>query len=80
MIGELPASAFPVCMFCGALVTRPGSPLVLHEVTGFTRPRSAGGANHIIARKETGRVVCDRCALRVTADGYATEQEALFDA
>jgi hypothetical protein len=36
---------------------------VLREVTGFTRPRDQGGANHIIARHETGRLVCGECAI-----------------
>jgi hypothetical protein len=65
MSGELPESAYPRCLVCGE-AARP-SPRVLHEVVGYTRPRSAGGANHIIARRETGRVVCAVCAEWVQA-------------
>jgi len=50
---------------------------MLYEVVGFTRPCSQGGANHIIARRETGRVVCARCAPRVEA-GIDVSQEAMF--
>ena len=63
----LPDSALPRCLVCGEIVRNPDSPRVLHEIRGFTRPRSQGGANHIIARHETGRVVGDCCAGRVQA-------------
>jgi len=35
---------------------------VLHEVTGWSKPRAEGGTNHVIGRQETGRMVCGRCA------------------
>jgi hypothetical protein len=59
-LNELPDSAYPPCLICSKPV-RPGT-RVLHEVLGFTRHRHGGGANHIIGRRETGRVVCDDCA------------------
>lgn len=62
-MSALPSSAYARCASCGEPV-KP-SPLVLHEVVGYTRPRSDGGANHIIARRETGRLVCADCSLSV---------------
>ena len=74
-VGDLPASAYKRCLVCGEPV-RPTS-RTLTEIVGYTRPRSAGGANHVIARRETGRVVCDVCAERVQA-GIDEGQEALL--
>jgi hypothetical protein len=71
---ELPDSAYPRCLQCGG-PAKP-SPRLLHEIVGYTRPRNAGGANHIIARRETGRVVCARCA--ETVQSGAEGQEALL--
>ena len=75
-LGDLPASAFPRCLVCGEPV-QPNS-RTLAEVVGYTRPRSAGGANHIIGRRETGRVVCERCAIGVQA-GIDERQGSLLD-
>jgi len=50
---ELPDSARNHCMICGEPVDHVG----LYEVTGFEEPRSQGGANKIIDRRRTGRVV-----------------------
>jgi len=58
-VGEIPESAYPRCMFCGAPVR--SMRLALQEVTGFTRHRDAGGANHIIGRPETGKIVGAEC-------------------
>jgi hypothetical protein len=61
---ELPESALPRCLVCGEPVpTMRGR--VLYEVHGYERPRAGGGANHIIARRLTGRVVGECCADRV---------------
>jgi len=63
---SLPRSAYEDCLRCGGPVA-PGDPRALTEVTGYTRPRGAGGANHVIDRRETGRYVCPRCAVAVQA-------------
>lgn len=57
---SLPSSAYPACLACSGPVVP--SVRVLHEVVGYTRSRSQGGTNHLIARRETGRLICDRCA------------------
>lgn len=74
----LPESALPRCLVCGSVFDPigPASSRVLREVVGYTRPRDQGGANHIIARRETGRLVGPCCAERVQA-GVST-QEALL--
>ena len=72
---ELPDSALPHCLLCDKPVW-PGA-RVLHEVVGFTRERHGGGANHIIGRKETGRIVCATCALAVQR-GDSAEQLSLL--
>lgn len=71
----LPESALQRCLVCGEPID-PFGARVLREVVGFTRSRHAGGANHIVARRETGRLVGSCCAERVQA-GAAT-QEALL--
>lgn len=74
-MSELPASAFSPCLRCGGPVT--DSPLVLREVVGFIRDRSQGGPNHIIARSETGRLVCAACSMKVQL-GIDEGQESLL--
>lgn len=72
---ELPDSAYPRCLVCGEPVAP--SRRMLHEIVGYARTRNAGGANHIIARRETGRIVGDCCAARVSA-GVDEGQGALL--
>jgi hypothetical protein len=60
---ELPESAKPRCVACG----EPIEHVELFEVTGFERERRQGGANQIIARRRTGRVVGSCCARKVQA-------------
>jgi hypothetical protein len=69
-MSALPDSAYPTCIGCGAAIREPDSRLVLHEVIGYTRSREAGGANHIVARRETGRLVCADCGLTVQRTGH----------
>lgn len=57
----------------------PDSTLVLREVVGFTQHRSQGGANQIIGRRETGRVLCPNCGLRLQQTGIPTQSD-LFGA
>lgn len=59
------------CMKCkrGPL-TGPG---LLYEVTGFEEPRSQGGANKIVNRRRTGRIICGGCLHVVQG-----EQESLL--
>jgi len=70
---EIPTSAYPRCLRCG----EPARRAALHEITGFERERSAGGTNHVIARKRTGRIVCPDCADKVQR-GTDPEQGGLF--
>jgi hypothetical protein len=71
---DLPASAYPRCLACDRPITRPDGPLVLTEVVGYTRPRSQGGANHIIGRRATGRFLCEACSLRVPDPKLSPDQ------
>jgi hypothetical protein len=68
-VSALPDSAYPVCVGCGGPIYEPDSRLVLHEVSGWTRLREQGGANHVIARRETGRLACADCALTLQRTG-----------
>ena len=61
-----------LCDFC---LTEPADP-EYREIVGFTRARSQGGANRIIARKETGRIPCRSCVVRLR-DGVPLEQQRL---
>jgi hypothetical protein len=65
---EIPASALPRCIGCNAPLD-PDLPIVLREVTGWCRPRSAGGQNHVIARVETGRYLCGACGQTLQRTG-----------
>lgn len=67
---SLPDSAFPKCVGCGEVIRDPDSRLVLHEVIGYTRTREAGGANHVVARRETGRLICAECAGPLQRTGH----------
>lgn len=66
-------SASTRCAECGRTVEP--SPRVLYEISGFERERLAGGTNHVIARRRTGRVVGACCAERVRR---GEQSEALF--
>lgn len=50
----------PVCWKCGEPVdpTRTGT---YREVTGWEKVRKGGGANAIILREETGKLMCSGC-------------------
>lgn len=50
-----------VCAACDQQITFADRG-VLHEVTGWSKPRTEGGTNHVIGRHETGRMICGRCA------------------
>lgn len=58
------------CADCGQAVDyrRPG---VAREVVGWAQNRSAGGTNHVIGQRATGRWLCRMCA-----DGYRTSAQA----
>lgn len=50
------------CCSCGEQITFSDRG-VLHEVQGWSKPRGdTGGINHVIGRRETGRMICGRCA------------------
>jgi len=47
------------------------------EITGFDRPRAAGGTNTVKMRAETGRYLCDEC-MRKWQRGISPMQEGMF--
>lgn len=47
------------------------------EITGWEKLRAQGGANHITARRETGRLACSECITRMRR-GLALNQEQLW--
>lgn len=66
----------PVCVNCRE-PTNPHARGVLMEVTGWHQPREQGGQNHVIARVETGRVMCPTCAIRFRHTGHAGQDTLL---
>lgn len=51
------------CDRCGSeIVTLKG---VSYEITGWEQPREAGGTNHVVERKRTGKIRCSTCTLKV---------------
>lgn len=66
------------CCNCPARVN-PADHTVLREVTGWAKPREAGGTNHVIDRTETGRLMCPECAARLIHLGHVGDgQETLL--
>jgi hypothetical protein len=61
---------------CGARVNT-AERGVLREVAGWYLPRSAGGQNHVIQRRETGRVMCPVCSSRMQHTGLAAQETLL---
>lgn len=47
------------CHLCGNAIERPHMAYV--EITGYTRHRSDGGANHVHLKRETGSIACTDC-------------------
>jgi hypothetical protein len=79
-IAPLVACATPTC---GRMVD-PTDPNVLHETTGWvkrrarsTRTRTTGGVHALKFRYETGRVMCERCALIRAQTGNAAQGKML---
>lgn len=64
------------CVECGATI-RVNDPGLLIEVTGWHRPRTQGGQNHVLGRVETGRHLCGECAARLKA-GLSPQQDRLL--
>lgn len=69
-------SAWPRCVNCGHPI-EPSDTNKLVEVIGWAKLRDAGGQNHVIDRRETGRVMCGECAIRLRS-GLPVEQESLI--
>ena len=56
------------CAQCGENVNA-ASPRVVVEMAGWARrQRAGGGLNALVARHETGRVLCERCFARRGTD------------
>ena len=60
------------CMSCGRGVD-PASALALREVVGFAMPRKAT----LIERRETGRVMCPNCGVRLQRTGNPRQTDML---
>jgi alkanesulfonate monooxygenase SsuD/methylene tetrahydromethanopterin reductase-like flavin-dependent oxidoreductase (luciferase family) len=54
------------CVKCGEPIN-PQDRNVLREIKGWARHRDEGGQNHVIDRRETGRLMCGECGLRIRA-------------
>jgi hypothetical protein len=48
---------------------------VAWEVIGGEREREAGGTNHLLFRKRTGRAWCPTCVTRLQHSGNALQQQ-----
>lgn len=46
------------------------------EITGFEEPRAAGGTNHVLWKKRTGKVMCPSCVFD-RRYGVSSEQMTL---
>lgn len=49
------------CIICGTAVDPQRA---FREIRGFEEPRSQGGANKIVRRRETGKFACRGCIIR----------------
>lgn len=64
------------CHLCGK-DTIPTYAHAYRRVTGYVKDRSAGGANQLTLRQETGELACEQCITRLRS-GISTEQESLL--
>ena len=62
-----------ICDLCG---TRPASD-GYREISGWEKLRAQGGANQIVARKETGQRACTNC-IELMRRGLSLEQGDLW--
>lgn len=65
----------PECATCHEPITDIRNALM--EITGWTEHRQAGGTNHVIARKRTGRLLCPSCGVDLKV-GAERGQETLL--
>lgn len=73
-LSEAPPSV--PCSECGR-ATDPDSQLTLHEVTGWAQRRKQGGLHALKFKRETGKIMCARCALRRGETGSAQQGQML---
>lgn len=66
------------CASCYAPIdpNKPAGRLMAREVIGYALPRLQGGTNHVLDRRETGRILCPNCTRRVL-DGVHLDQEVI---
>jgi len=65
-----------MCHLCG----RNNIPTYAHgyrRVTGYIKDRSAGGANQLTLRQETGELACEECISKARS-GISSKQESLL--
>jgi len=65
-----------ICHLCG----RDNIPTYAHayrRVTGYVKDRSAGGANQLTLRQETGELACEECISKARG-GISSKQESLL--
>lgn len=60
------------CLLCGEPITAREMRNAAEQVTGFTLPRTAGGANQISLRQSTGRFAHGFCVRTVKLSNQAT--------
>jgi hypothetical protein len=68
------------CVDCGIAV-KPNAMGAFREVTGWTKNRPGGGANGVILRVETGKMLCAGCGERRRLNdrwGVVNGQESLI--
>jgi hypothetical protein len=69
-----------VCEDCGEPV-KPGTIGTYRELTGWEKVRPTGGANGVVLRRETGKLLCNGCGERRKMDirrGIIPGQETLL--
>lgn len=65
------------CLACGRQVDLLRSSGLAYEVIGYERERSAGGTNHVLFRRRTGRVLCQVCVHTRRDTGNAMQESLL---
>jgi len=64
------------CSGCGNGPLPLNMPGIYHEVTGFEEVRAGGGANKIVLRERTGKILCASCVAK-RKSGIAPAQEGM---
>ena len=72
---RIPDSALPHCAKCGHGFAPGMNDVYASEISGWSVPRKKGGQNHVVGRRETGRVLCPECTVKLKYGGVGVSEQ-----